>query len=70
MVKAQGSVRHNLDIGNNGVLGFKRLRSNSESLLRVFLSLRAPKHFHTENFSFENNIPLSHGKRPVINGAN
>lgn len=42
VVKAQSSVRHKLDIGNNGVLGFKRLRSNSESLLRVFLSLRAP----------------------------
>lgn len=42
VVKAQSSVRHNPDIGNNGVLGFKQLRSNSESLLRVFLSLQAP----------------------------
>ncbi len=28
------------------------------------------QHFHTVNISFENNILLSPGKRPVINGTN
>lgn len=39
----------------------------------VFLSTKATivfEHFHSVNISFENNIHLSLGKRPLINGTN
>lgn len=44
----------------------------SHSILNVTLSFRCIvfQHFHTVNISFENNILLSLGKRPVINGTN
>lgn len=51
--KHRAAGHHNLDIGNNGMLGFKRLRSNSESLLRVFLSLQAPTFSYWEYLIWE-----------------